>query len=342
MDTKVKDFRDFAEGLMNPDTKSYEAHDVMLVCISFSLLYLYQWLDLKQIIFADIDAAYGPTVDTQTKPLLDEPPKTIEVSLPYEPGAIIGPLFACLIKTMLWAFVLFVLIHLGVDMIAASMSIDCQMKYVKKNVVDGIFKCEQNVKPWLTSPHELIKKDDDDEPPKPKWMPKFQKQESKEESATKQAQIGGALFQKKEETPEDKIAREEKEREDKEERERKKQEKAKQKQEQAEKQRYTLGKDVDTIWILNTDPDDAKLLKALDNAKTYWFFFLRLQNIHITVILLIATLCVNFIYTNLIIPHVANIDKDGTQMKCQVETLLYINLFIYLGGIWYMALQTLS
>lgn len=360
--------------------ESYETHDITLICTSFTMLYLYFWLDMKDVIMNDIETAYGSVKkklaneDNDTDETNED--LTLEVEIPYDPGSIIGPLFGCIIKALLMAFVLFLVVNVMIIVLSQVTMLGFTKNYLKDDVAQaleamGAFKegefsflpkaLSDNLPATapITRPQQtggaLFSTKTEEELQEEKEEKRFkalQKQEDEDRKAAEKRKADEIKAIEKLAEDERKALEKEQLREKKaQDRQNKQEQKAKQKQERAEEKAarrknrlenlYAVGKDIPIIFALDGNPpiDDAELL-AFDKAKGYWLFFL--QEYKISIIMIIVTMIVNYSFTKLIIPHIKDIETDVLQMKGQVEVLLYANLTIYLGGIWFMAFRTLS
>jgi hypothetical protein len=307
----------------------YESFDKHLIVSMYTLVYLYNWLDIKEQIFMEIDTVYGqgmPSNEDDDTPVLDlNPPKLV-----YEPISILGPLIGCIIKTLLVSFVLFLLVNAIVICVSIFSILPYDEDYLKEDVRQAILK--------NNSP-ELIQGGGDFD------------------SDNESSFIGGGMLGFKTLTPEEKAQKQEmKNQQRQEEKElkimQKQEEKAlKQQQKQEAKARkleekrkkhaarlariYRVSKDIPKIF--ETTEADELQEALLTKVRTYWLFFIK--KFHISLIILVTSIAITLFFTKLIVPHVNNIATDASQMKTQMMIVMYMNLGISVGGIWYLAMR---
>lgn len=307
---------------------SFETHDIASVCVCFSLLYLYYWLELKETLFADITNAYSNVKKAST---YNDDEQTIDVVLPYDPYSMLGPMFGCILKSFLMAFVLFILVNFIIITISASSSLKYNKKYLKYDLAKKVFNDTTDdlaeadrlavEKEMTESENQKIAKLQDDEAELVKKLDEIKLQDI--EDADKQSMILGRQL---------KAVR-------KEIREIKQTQHKRKEKERKRQQVYKISKEDFGIIYSAADGDVDEENATLEKAKVYWLFFF----VNIQVVLLQVVMCffATFAFTKLVIPHIKDIDKDPMQMMGQVEVMLYINLAIMIGGIWYSSFKTL-
>lgn len=290
----------------------FERSDIHLIVVTYSLLYLYNWLDIREQVLSDIDIAYSNVNG-------DEDVETLLVSdkqIPYEPNAIFSHTFGCLIKTILISFLMFLLINGIIVGLSTCSTLPFEKDYLKHDIKIELFK-----------------------------------QVDGDEKTTKDEPIiEGGFFKKKVNTDEDvqerenEIKRKETEKENL--RQLKIEEKEERKQaklaEKAAKRAarlakiYRVSKDLKTLVHIRDFESDDVHEEILTKARMYWLFFIK--NFYISLTVLFVGLVTNLIFAKLVIPQVQDIDRDSNQMKTQMQILLFLNLVVYVGGIWLLAL----
>lgn len=308
--------------------------DVLIITISFILVYTYNWLNLKTIIFDEIDVAYAAiktlqgaegTDDNANDVYADEYTDdekqkefTFEVSIPYDPVGIIGPIAGAALKSVLMAFVLFVLINIILLVASAACTYNYESSYMEADLKQVILELEtengnKDAKGG-TLEYLASKISDISDIANTKGGDANARANTNNESTDEDFKI--------EPTPDAENQDNENVKEKK------------------KKRTFHISNNIKGIWI---DPSQKSLNKTdiiFTKVRLYWLFFVA--NLYIPIVAVCACLVVNLVAVKLIIPHIVDIEKDPTQMKCQVQVLLYANYAIFVGAIWYLAFKTIS
>lgn len=353
--------------------------DVLIITLSFLLVYTYNWLDLKALIFSEIDVAYagiqsvqGDVQDVDEVYDGEEGPKkdfSFEVSLPYDPTGIIGPIGGAALKSILMAFVLFVLIN--VILLASSAACTYEYKHIYMDPslqgkidppkpfggIDVEALGSQMAAGGIPGIPDLA-----DGLGLPGGLPSGLPGGLPDSVPVNAAQTGGDNTNTSSAGPvnavrptnnasnkanppntnsSEKLVLQPPHGASKRQNGEEPQATVAADEAKKESKGYYFHEDIREIWtggsrLPEFNITDALLLKV----RLYWLFFV--VNFYIPIAAVCLCLVVNLVAVKLIIPHIVDIEKDPNQMKCQVQVLLYANYIIFVGAVWYLAFKIIS
>ena len=84
---------------------------------------------------------------------------------------------------------------------------------------------------------------------------------------------------------------------------------------------------------------DEKIMR-LENLLLYPLFFIK--NYHFCIGAMLVCTLFNFIFAKLVLPQIADIHVERQHMKTQVELIMFVNYFVYLGILWYCAYKFIN